>query len=316
MPGLIHGFKEIQKQKTDVITPKLAYKLYDTYGLDEEIISTLAMAMNLKFNEASFQNEMNEIKRRSREITAKTALQTENFENQISPTMDQFKYAYKKQNGQYVFDDLNVEIVGIIKDGKFVDAIEPNINCSVILDKTNFYSEAGGQEGDHGVIRVKGGEFWINDVKYLQNYVVHHGFLKSDTSLRIGDVGTAKIEKNRRINLMRNHTGVHLLNAALKKLDRATCQKSSKVTNGYLSFDVGVFGEKLSVNDCVKVENLINEIIKERVDVKTTEVDSGFLYSADDVTLIPGEVYPETNVRLIEIFSKNNFVSRFAHEAK
>lgn len=314
MPGLVHAFKEIQKTKSDTITPKLAFKLYDTYGLDEDIITTLATAMKLKFDPTSFHNELSDVKKRSKETSAfhtKNAQDIEIIKNTLPPTVDCHKYAYKKLNDRYIFDHLNVQCVAILKNGKLVQKINPNTNCDVILNQTNFYAEAGGQQGDIGVIKFKNGDFVVSDVKLLQNYVVHSGILKSELALSVGDVGVAQINENARLNTMRNHTGVHLLNAALKTLDRATCQKSSKVTDEFLSFDVGVFGNKLSVDDSVVVENLINKIIKETIDVKTSEVDSEFLYGADDVTLIPGEVYPDTNVRLIEIYGKNGFVSRF-----
>lgn len=315
MPGLIHAYKEIQKTKSNTITPKLAFKLYDTYGLDEEIITTLATAMKLKFDPTSFQNEMSDVKRRSKETSAfhtKNALDFEKIKNTLIPTVDCHKYSYKKVNDRYIFEDLNVQIVGILKNGKLVQNIPPDTNCDVILNQTNFYAEAGGQQSDSGVIKFKNGVFVVNDVKILQNYVLHNGVFKSELALTVGDVGVAQINEHTRLNTMRNHTGVHLLNAALKTLDRATCQKSSKVTDEFLNFDVGVFGNKLSVDDTVQVENLINKVIEDAIDVKTSEVDSEFLYGADDVTLIPGEVYPETNVRLIEIFGKNDFVSRFA----
>lgn len=320
MPGLIQGFKEIKKLKTGEITPKLAFKLYDTYGLDEEIISTLAVALKLKFNAEDFQNEMKDAKIRSKEMSAggsKFTNQLEKIKHKVAPTVDHYKYSYKKEDGRYVFEDLGVEVVAILKNGKIVEQIEPNTECSLILDKTNFYGEAGGQEGDRGIVKLQNGIFKVTEVKQLQNYVLHNGIFESNNAaLKVGEKGVAKIDADRRINAMRNHTGVHLLNAALKKLDRATCQKSSRVTDEFLSFDVGIFGDKLSVADSVKVEKLVNKTIKEKLEVKTTEVDSQLLYGSDDITLIPGEVYPENDVRLIEIFGSDGFVSRSAEFRK
>lgn len=319
MPGLIKAFKDIQKSATDTITPKLAFKLYDTHGLDEEIISTLATAMKLKFSLEGFQKELSDAKRKSKTKSiggSKHLMQLEEIKNKIQPTVDHFKYDYKKENERYVFPDLNVEIVAILKNGTLTQKNDPNTPCTLILNKTNFYAEAGGQQGDSGVIELKDGVFLVRHTEFLHNYVLHQGIFKSDSILQVGDCGTAKVDEKRRLSAMKNHTGVHLLNAALKKLNRATCQKSSKVTDDFLSFDVGVFGEKLSVDDCVKVEGFVNEIINGKVEVVTKQVDSGVLYSLDDVTLIPGEVYPESNVRLIEIFNKSGVVSRYCHTNK
>lgn len=317
MPGLIRGFKEIDNLKTDAITPQLGHKLYDTHGLDEETISTLSEAMGLKFDVQGFRNEMKRVKMRSKEMNKTDDIFSGEFariKNEIKATEDGFKYNYKRVNGDYAFDDLEVEVVALLKDERMVNSVEPNVNCSLILDRTNFYCDAGGQERDSGTIKLKNGEFVVKELKNVQNYILHSGVFQSNEAkslLRIGDRGTAKIDKNRRIDLMRNHTAVHLLNAALKTLNCATCQKSSHVASEFLSFDVGIFGNKLSVDDTVKIENLVNRIIKEAVEVKTTEVDSELLYSCDDVTLIPGEVYPESKVRLIEIVGKSGFVSRF-----
>lgn len=314
MPGLIKAVKEILTAKVDSITPTLAFKLYDTHGLDEEILSTLASAMKIKFNVEDYHNGMKEAKRRSKEASfggPKNVLLIEELKNKIRPTEDHYKYNYKKENGRYNFPDLNVDIVAIVENGKLMQEIKPDVNCALILNKTNFYAEAGGQQGDHGVIKLKDGVFIVQQTEFLHNYVLHNGMLKSNSILKVGDCGIAKVDNSRRLNAMRNHTGVHLLNAALKKLNKATCQKSSRVTDEFLYFDVGIFGEKLSVDDCAKVENIINNAIAEKLEVVTKNVDSEILYGADDVTLIPGEVYPELNVRLIEILSRSSFASRY-----
>lgn len=315
MPGLIKAIKDIQKTTLDTITSKLAFKLYDTHGLDEEIILALAKAMKLKFNVEDFQKELNEAKKRSKEISigsAKNSLQIKKIKNRINPTVDSFKYDYKRnENGDYIFPDLNVEILAIIKNGNLIDQIEPNTTCTLILNKTNFYGEAGGQQGDFGAIKLNNGDFIVNQTECIHNYVLHHGFFKSNFNLKIGDCGIAKIDTKRRLDTMKNHTAVHLLNAALKYINRTTCQKSSKVTDEFLVFDVGVFGEKLTLNDCVKVQDIINEIVKKNIQVVTRKVDSEVLYGSDNITLIPGEIYPEFNIRLIEIFSKNDFLSRY-----
>lgn len=318
MPGLIKAFKEIKKTTTDTITPKLAYRLYDTHGLDEDMILTLANAMNLQFDPIAYRNELNEAKKRSKATsggTIKMPLPLEELEEKIQPTVDHFKYDYKKLGGGeggYVFPDLNVKIVAIVKNSKLTTEIAPNTpNCILLLDKTNFYSEAGGQQSDTGVIVFKNGEFHVQHTETVHNYILHYGIVKTDSLIRVGDVGLAKIDAERRLNAMRNHTGVHLLNGAVKKLlNRATCQKSSKVTDEWLTFDVGIFGEKLSMADCARVEEWINEIVGENVAVVSREVDSEVLYGIDDVTLIPGEVYPEDRVRLIEISSGNSTVFR------
>lgn len=118
-----------------------------------------------------------------------------------------------------------------------------------------------------------------------------------------------KVDEAVRLNSMRNHTATHLLNAALKRLKGVTCQKSSKVNSKYLNLDVGIFTDKLSVDDIRSLEEDINGVIKNGVEVKISEIDSQELLLSDNVTLIPGETYPDTGIRLVEIVGKD-FVSR------
>lgn len=108
---------------------------------------------------------------------------------------------------------------------------------------------------------------------------------------------------------MQNHTGVHLLNAVLKKLKSATCQKSSKVTDKYLNFDVAIFGDKLSDKDVIQIENNILDVIRKGEPVRISEINSQELLRYDVVTLIPGEIYPETGIRIVEV-QNSGFVSR------
>lgn len=311
-PGLITAYKEIRKQKLNTITPEFAYKLYDTYGLDADIISSLADVLKFKFEVQDFQKGLEEAKARSKE---QTALHRDfaNVSDDLKPTDDAFKYDYSKKSGKYVFKNLEVSIEKIIRDGAFVKQVAPNVQCSLVLDRTNFYTESGGQIGDRGKINLKNGVFEVSDVQKLKSCVLHRGVFKTDQKtalLKPGDVGKSKIDEELRLNLMRNHTGVHLLNSALKRLKGVACQKSSNVVGDYLSFDVGVFGEKLSVEDVKALEGKVNKVIKDGVEVKTTVVDGLKLLEYDDVVLIPGEVYPEEGVRLVEVVGKDGFVSR------
>lgn len=109
---------------------------------------------------------------------------------------------------------------------------------------------------------------------------------------------------------MRNHTATHLLNACLKKIKGVTCQKSSKVTDGNLSFDVALFGDKLGPKEIVAIENEIRRIIEIDRPVLINEVDSQKLLDFDWITLVPGETYPESGIRVVEI-QADDFVSRF-----
>lgn len=109
---------------------------------------------------------------------------------------------------------------------------------------------------------------------------------------------------------MRNHTATHLLNSCLTKMKGVTCQKSSKVTNKNFTFDVALFGDKLNTKEICAIENEIRGVIEMDKPVEINEVNSQTLLSYEWVTLIPGETYPETGIRLVEV-KADNLISRF-----
>lgn len=311
MPGLIAACKEIQRLPDNIITPKFSFKLYDTYGLDEEVILKLSQALDLQFDPEAHKDEINRVKERSR--SSNIHQKNELIERDLKRTDDQFKYDYKRNNKNYIFTLLEVKVEGIIQENKLFTEIPANTECELILNRTNFYTEAGGQDADTGIIQFTNGEFEVRGVRKIKECVLHRGTFKANTEnaqLTKNDVGFANVDTNRRLNLMRNHTGVHLLNAALKNLKHVTCQKSSKVSEDCLKFDVSVFGKKLSASDLETVENIVHRVISEGVDVKITTIDSKKLYRLDHVTLIPGEIYPESDIRMVEIIGKDGFVSR------
>lgn len=109
---------------------------------------------------------------------------------------------------------------------------------------------------------------------------------------------------------MQNHTAVHLLNSAVKKQKGVTCQVSSKVGEEGLKLDVSTFKGKLDIQDVQQVENQIRSIINEAIDVTTMTVTVMELYKMEDVTFLPGEVYPEDGIRVVEIKRSGIIVSR------
>lgn len=132
----------------------------------------------------------------------------------------------------------------------------------------------------------------------------------SDRELHVHANGVLSVKRDLRLKLMQNHTAVHLLNSALKKLKGVTCQVSSKVGEEALKFDVSTFSGKLDMQDVQQVENQVRSIINEAVDVTTTTVNIMELYRMEDVAFLPGEVYPENGIRVVEIRKNDGIVSR------
>lgn len=144
----------------------------------------------------------------------------------------------------------------------------------------------------------------------VNGFIFHKGFFNSEKeSLKSQSSGRLRVDCEFRLNCMRNHTATHLLNACLKKMKSVTCQKSSKVTDKNLSFDVALFGEKLNSQEICLIEKEIQKVIEINKEVHINEVDSQKLLNFDWITLIPGEIYPETGIRIVEV-NANNMISR------
>ncbi|XP_050315762.1 alanine--tRNA ligase, mitochondrial isoform X2 [Anthonomus grandis grandis] len=295
-PSFIKAFKELHLNKVEEIDENLAYKLYDTHGFDAEGIQTLAQLLNIKFNEETFTKKMDQIKLKSK---SNREILVADQPIGLPPTDDSDKYCYSKTSGQYNFPETHCQVIQILADG------------ALVLDKTNLYSESGGQQSDTGTIKFENGAtFFVHQLENVRNTIIHKGNLSSGT-VKPGLKGSITINQQRRLGAMRNHTCAHLLNAAIKKIKSATCQKSSKVTDKFVNLDVSVFGPKLNVEDVVKVEEIVNGVIADKAEVRVSTTDSQGLYSLDNVTLIPGEVYPDREIRLVEVEGcGTSFVSR------
>lgn len=299
MPGLVAAYKELKDANiTSTLPVEFGFKLYDTHGLDKEMIANLCRCLDLRFDKKTFEIEIERLKQRSK------ATASVKFPRNLPKTDDSSKYDNPSSTP--------VRILRILLNDKCVETIEANTECCLVLNKTCLYHEAGGQTGDAGLIEFNPETtFRIYDVVNLGNTILHKGVLISTTvnaTLKINAEGTLRRNKETRLGNTLNHTATHLLNAAIKKRKGATCQKSSKVTQTHLTLDLAVFHEKLTLDDVVSIENDINAIINKSLPVQIKIINSQELLALDGVTVIPGEIYPEDGIRLIEI-REQDFVS-------
>lgn len=315
MPGIIAAYKDIKSSNTQQISPEYGYKLYDTFGLDNDTISALCNALGIKCNVENLETQMNVMKMRSKCNTNRANQDSAYDMSEISKlptTNDSFKYEYFAANEQYNFIKLPVKILMVIDDShKQATQLKDLHEYDLILDKTNLYVESGGQMSDGGTIHFDCGTFTINSLKNINGYILHKGLFKSNDQ-KVKEVnnclnipGSLKINEELRLQNMRNHTCVHLINASLKQLKSVTCQKSSKVTNDYCNLDISCFCDKLSLSDVALVEEKVKYVISNAVPVNVQNINSQDLLTMDNITVVPGEVYPESGIRLIDIKHKD-----------
>lgn len=324
-------------RKTNVLPGTIAFKLYDTYGLHSETIAELAQIESLYFDEIDFEKQLDNRRYQSRIGLDKhsTVITKESLgmlkENHVPRTDDSFKYNYTYNGNTYEFPALNSKLIGIIINGELVASknysnitktktdtdnkitvkIDEILNATdeigIILDKTICYSLEGGQVSDKGNIRIKNLLFNVDNVRKVNGYVIHSGhFAKNDLPiselfLQIGDDCLVSIEPDIRIGAMKHHTAAHLLNAALKQVMQVIYQRGCTVDTDSLKLQFNSFGEQLTLEQMKTIEDCINNIIRSRVTTTVQIVNSLELLKQSDVTLVPGEIYPYTGIKIVEI---------------
>lgn len=283
---LDRGYKmldEFIENKKD-IDGESAFKLYDTFGFPFELTKEIAAEQGLNVDEAGFKAAMQEQKERAKAATAK-----------ISVTGD-MKYAkIEKEVGSTNFIGYTDNECS---DAKILAQVEGEGYVDIVLDKTPFYAECGGQVGDSGYIESENLKaevlttFKVNDL-----YVHRCNVLNGEVS--IGDAVKAYIDVDRREKIRVHHTSAHLLQAALVKvLGSEVKQAGSYVEENRMRFDF-TFSRAMTSDEIVKVENLMNKWIGEgyKVNTKVMGIKEAELTGA---TALFGEKYGDT-VRVVSI---------------
>ena len=253
------------------IPGKDVFTLSDTYGFPIDLTAEMAAEQGMTVDEAGFRALMDEQKKRARADRA-AKVKTSWGGNDAVP-----KELAKTEFTGYAEESCEAKILAIIAEGQSVDALEAGSEGVLILDKTPFYAESGGQIGDTGEIAVYAEgtaevTFGVSDTqKDANGHYLHIGALE-DGSLRVGDTVTAKIDSERRHAIMRNHTAAHLLQAALRKvLGDHVHQAGQLVTAERCRFDYSHFSAT-EKDELTRIEKLINDEILAAVPVTTKEM--------------------------------------------
>ena len=269
-----------------------AFKLYDTYGFPFELTKEIADENGLRVDEAGFKVAMQEQKDRAKAATAK-----------ISVTGD-MKYAkVEKEVGStefvgYTEGEADAKILAIIEEEDFVD---------VVLDKTPFYAECGGQVGDSGVIENDNLKLEVLTTFKVNELYVHRSKVVNG-EIEIGAKVKAIIDKERREEIRVHHTSAHLLQAALVKvLGDEVKQAGSQVEENRMRFDF-TFSRAVTPEELVKVEKLVNNWIKSDIKLHT-EVLSIEEAKLTGATALFGEKYGDV-VRVVCIGDGENCISK------
>jgi len=258
-------FEGLEKGSTPSFTD-LA-RLYDTYGTPRDLIRVSLEERGVKLDEEEFTSSFDTA---LKEIQQTAVREQSGGAVKLKPVYGEA--SQKRENEFRGYSDTSIEdanVVGLIKGERQVDTLTVGDEGEVVLDRTPFYAEAGGQVGDTGTLAVGSTHLTVTDTQSpLLGLIVHKVKVETGT-LRMGDVVVAQIDVERRDATRRNHTATHLLHAALREvLGGHVKQAGSVVAPNYLRFDFTHF-QPLTESESAEIERLVNEQVFRNVSVQT-----------------------------------------------
>ncbi|MBF1802658.1 alanine--tRNA ligase [Alloalcanivorax profundimaris] len=264
----------------DTLPGRVVFQLYDTHGFPPDLTADVARERGLGVDMEGFEQEMEAQRQRARGAGA--------FGNDYSDRLNidavtDFS-GYEKHQDQ-------AEVEALYRDGEAVDRLDAGDTGMVVLKRTPFYAESGGQVGDRGVLAGDGARFDVEDTRKRGQAHIHVGTVR-EGALKVGDNVDAYVDLERRRAIMRHHSATHLLHAALRQvLGEHVQQKGSLVAPDYLRFDFS-HGEALSAEQRDQIETLVNRQILANAAVTTELMDMDAAKKAGATALF-GEKYAD-----------------------
>lgn len=250
--------KELKENNKDILKGKDAFKLYDTYGfpldLTKEILDENDLKVDTKEFDEYMENQRN-LARNARKSDAGWSLESIN--------VDEFK---QTEFVGYENFEINANIIGLFDNKEKVNFIKKGHKGIIVSDKTSFYAEGGGQVADTGFIITDDAKARVYNVQKKKDVILHYveveeGMLESCNAL-------FKVNKQRRLDITRNHTATHLLDQALRNLLSDEVKQAGSLVDEYkLRFDF-TYPNALTKDEIKKIEDEVNEKIREQLPVK------------------------------------------------
>ena len=281
LPKVEEAFENMKDEKDPAIIAESAFNFYDTYGMPYEMLEASAAGHGIKMDASLFESFLERQRKMSR---AKTKIKGEIFSETFTKKVESLGL-----KTEFLGHDelrLKAKVVAVLEGGE------------VILDKTPFYGESGGQAGDWGKIETASGVMEVEDAKKIGDTIVHIGSMLKGKIVK-GETATAEIDKDVRNKVMANHTATHLLQAALRKvLGDHVRQTGSLVDASHLRFDF-THMKKLEDREVARVEEIVNEDIKQAIPVKK-EIKDIESAKREGATALFGEKYGD-KVRVVTV---------------
>lgn len=278
-----------------VLPGEIIFKLYDTYGFPTDLTADIVKKDKITLDTVGFEEEMERQRERARgawkgsgeEVVAECYLKVSS-----SGVVSEFcGYETDKKD--------EAKITAIFVDGKPADVAKEGQKAEIVVDDTPFYGESGGQTGDTGYLEGEGFHFTVEDTKKpIDKFIVHKGVVRSG-EIKVGAKAKMVVDLERRAAIAANHSGTHLLQAALKAVLGAHIKQSGSLVNAErLRFDFTHFS-KITDEELQRVETIANDMIRKNLSVKT-EVCALEDALKTGATAVFDEKYGET-VRIVKM---------------
>ncbi|MFV3315192.1 alanine--tRNA ligase [Pseudomonas sp. BNK-43-a] len=279
--------QDLAQLQGTVVPGDVVFKLYDTYGFPMDLTADIARERELTIDEAGFEREMDAQRERARSASAFGM--DYNSLVKVDTATDFLGYSSTEGQGK---------IIALYKDGQSVDQLGEGEEGVVVLDRTPFYAESGGQVGDSGYLQAGGARFDVRDTTKTGGAFLHHGVVASG-ALLIGAPVEARVDADVQHATSLNHSATHLLHAALREvLGEHVQQKGSLVDSQRLRFDFSHF-EAVTPAQIKALEDIVNREVRKNSAVETIETDIETAKRKGAMALF-GEKYGDT-VRVLSM---------------
>lgn len=307
---LDRGEKQFEKYATQALnsgakklTGADVWRLYDTFGFPEDLTKLMAEERQLSIDE----DEVAVAREKAREASKSVKNSVQTFAklnvHQIAELKDQLKVPTPNDEAKFLKGDIKAKVQLIYTGTEFKKSskdLPPNTPFGILLDKTNFYAEQGGQVADTGRLVIDDvAEFKVLDTQQFGGYIIHNGYLEYG-ELNAGDEVIAEYDELRRQPIRNNHTGTHILNHSLREvLGDDINQKGSLVDQDKLRFD---FSHKTGVTipELKKIEDMSNSYVQQNCKIYSKDVELDVAKQINGVRAVFGETYPNP-VRVVSV---------------
>jgi alanyl-tRNA synthetase len=262
---------KLKQNNSKQLSGNIAFKLYDTYGFPLDLTADICKEHNIIIDVNGYDLCMAKQRQLAKASSNFKPANTLDYNNSIITDF----VGYTESN-------LTTTVVALYKDNKAVTELKQGENGILILEKTPFYAESGGQVGDSGIIESANTTFTVTDTQTIGAKVNGHIGKVTRGRLLVGDIVVAKYDQEKRLAIAKNHSATHLLHKALHQvLGSHALQKGSLVCANYARFDFA-HAKQISKNELIQIEQIVNQAIMRnyKADIRLMSYDDAIAFGA------------------------------------